>query len=408
MKEIKTSTMDVEKLVKSIDSGKFSRDIPWQRMDGLYDNYQRSLLIDTTMRDFKIPAIWITKTATENFDRNSIIDGVQRTTTLYNYIKNKFSLHKDLKPVTVTVENADGTIEEKTFEIAGKKFKQLPDYLQSKINDYNLSFIEMFGYTDDEIEEQFFRLNNYAVFTKFQRIKVILGTQLAEKINTLEKLPFWSRTAYSPKQRKDGKITATVMQCLMLLTGYDYKNLEANEIEKFAVWYSENYNNKDIEYLKELINKLDEYMIDSDENNKFLKKINIPALIMNVDRFLSLEDESFTSENYSQFLDEWVSGNAYNSGYINNCGQGSTGSGKVKNRINIIDEWLDAYVQYTVCGEDFSEFIKEHSIVSEDANDDDSDYDSDLYDDNSNSDVDRAFSVFNGMNKDFAAMVDSV
>lgn len=133
-KEIKTSSMDVEKLVKCMESGKFSRDIPWQRSDGLYDAYQRSLLIDTTMRGFKIPSIWITKTATENFDKNSIIDGIQRTTTLYKYIKNGFSLHKDLKPITVTVENEDGTAEEKTFDIAGKKFKQLPDYLQSKIS----------------------------------------------------------------------------------------------------------------------------------------------------------------------------------------------------------------------------------------------------------------------------------
>lgn len=388
MKEIKTMSMDVEKLIKSIESGKFSKDIPWQRMDGLYDAYQRSLLIDTTMRDFKIPAVWITKTPTENFDKNSIIDGIQRITTLYNYIKNKFSLHKDLKPVTVTVENDDGTTEEKSYTIAGKKFKQLPDYLQSKILDYNLSFIEMFGYTDDEIEEQFFRLNNYAVFTKFQRI--------AEKINTLEKLPFWNRTAYSSKQRKDGKITATVMQCLMLLTGYDYKNLEANEIERFAAYYSENYSDKDIEYLEELINKLDEYMMDNDENNKFLKKINIPALIMNVDKFLSIEDEVFTAKDYTKFLDEWVSENAYNSGYMNNCGQGSTGAGKVKNRINIIDEWLDAYAEHKIRGEDFGKFIKEHSIISEDANDD------------LNSDIDRVFSVFNGMNADFAAMVDNV
>lgn len=343
MKEIKNSSIDTEKLIKCIDNGKYSTDLPWQRMDGLLDSYQRSLLIDTTMRGFKIPAIWVTKTPTEYFDKNSIIDGVQRTTTLYNFVKNKFALHKDLKPVNISIENAEGKAEEKTFEIAGKKFAQLPDYLQSAILDYPISIIEMIGYNDDDIEEQFFRLNNGATFTKSQKIKVILGTQLAEKINRLEKLPFWNRTAYTLKQRRDGKITATIMQCLMLITGFDYKNLEAKEIERFSVYYPDNYSNKDIEYLEEIFNKLDSCMLDSNENNKFLKKINIPPLVMCTDKFLGMEGNDFNENDYTEFLNSWVSENAEKSGYTDNCGQASTSIAKVRNRIEIIENSLEKY-----------------------------------------------------------------
>ena len=41
-----------------------------------------------------MPVIWVTKTATETFNKNSVIDGVQRTSTLYCFVNDKFKLHK--------------------------------------------------------------------------------------------------------------------------------------------------------------------------------------------------------------------------------------------------------------------------------------------------------------------------
>lgn len=211
IREFKTSTMQVEKLVKSIDSGKFGSDLPWQRMEGLLTNYQASLLIDTILNGYMIPAIWVTKTATENFNKNSVIDGVQRTSMLYRFVTDKFKLHKDIRPVTVTIKNEDGTTATNTYEVAGKKFSKLPEYLQSLILDYDLSVIEIIGFSDEEIEEQFYRLNSVATFTKYHKLKVILGADLAEKINTIENLPFWDRTSFTETQRKGNKITAVIL-----------------------------------------------------------------------------------------------------------------------------------------------------------------------------------------------------
>lgn len=344
IKKFLSSTMEVEKLVKSIDSGKFGSDLPWQRMEGLLTNYQASLLIDTIINGYKIPSIWITKTATESFNKNSVIDGVQRTSTIFRYVKDKFKLHKDIKPVTITVKNEDGTITTATHEIAGKKFSQLPEYLQSLILDYDLSVTEILGFTDEEIEEQFYRLNSCATFTKYHKLKVILGAELAKKINAVEALPFWDRTGFSTAQRKGNKITAVIMQCLMLLTGYEFSGFGVNDVEKFSEWYADNYNIRDIEYLSELLIKLDNCMLDSDENTKFLKAINIPALVMNVDKFMSIEDSDFTENDYMKFLDDWVNHNAEASGYMDNCGAHSTNILKVNSRVEIMDKCLDEYV----------------------------------------------------------------
>lgn len=344
IREFKNSTMQVEKLVKSIESGKFGSDLPWQRMEGLLTNYQASLLIDTILNGYMIPAIWVTKTATENFNKNSVIDGVQRTSTLYRFVTDKFKLHKDIKPVTVTRKNEDGTTATNTYEIAGKKFSKLPEYLKSLILDYDLSVIEIIGFSDEEIEEQFYRLNSVATFTKYHKLKILLGAELSEKINTIENLPFWNRTSFNETQRKGNKITAAILQCLMLLTGYKFSGFGVNEVEKFAEWYASNYNEKDIEYLAELLNKLDNVMLDTDENKKFLKAINIPALVMNVDKFLSLEDSEFTEDDYMKFLNDWTAQNAECSGYLDQCGVHSTSLAKVNARVEIMDQWLDTYM----------------------------------------------------------------
>lgn len=345
IKEFKSSTMQVEKLVKSIDNGKFGSDLPWQRTEGLLTNYQASLLIDTILNGYMIPTIWVTKTATESFNKNSVIDGVQRTSTLYRFVTDKFKLHKDIKPVTITIKNEDGTTVKTTHEIAGKKFSQLPEYLQSLILDYDLSVIEILGFSDEEIEEQFYRLNSCATFTKYHKLKVILGADLAEKINAVEALPFWDRTSFSTAQRKGNKITAVIMQCLMLLTGYEFSGFGVNDVEKFTEWYADNYNIRDIEYLTELLTKLDNCLLDTDENSKFLKAINIPALVMNVEKFMSIEDDDFTEDDYMQFLNDWVDHNAESSGYMDNCGAHSTNSVKVNSRVEIMDKWLDNYVR---------------------------------------------------------------
>lgn len=345
IKKFLSSTMEVEKLIKSIDGGKFGSDLPWQRTEGLLTNYQASLLIDTILNGYMIPAIWVTKTATETFNKNSVIDGVQRTSTLYRFVTNKFKLHRDIKPVTITVKNEDGTTTTTTYDIAGKKFSKLPEYLQNIVLDYDLSVIEVLGFTDEEIEEQFYRLNSCATFTKYHKLKVILGAELAEKINAVEALPFWNRTGFSTAQRKGNKITAVILQCLMLLTGYEFSGFGINDVERFSEWYADNYNEQDIKYLSELLTKLDNCMLDTDENTKFLKAVNIPALVMNVDKFLSLEDSDFTEDDYTKFLNDWIDHNAERSGYMDNCGAHSTNIVKVNSRVEIMDKWLADYVR---------------------------------------------------------------
>ena len=343
--ETKNRAIDVEKLCKSMDNGSMCFEMCIQRVAGQWDIEQQSLLIDTILRDYKMPAIWITRTQTEQFEKNTVVDGNQRLHAIYDFVHDRFKLCKSIEPITIVADDENELDEDLTVELAGKKYSKLPKILQNTIMDYIIDEIQMFNYTDEQIEEQFYRLNNGAQFTKAQKANTQLGNDIAEKVQQIEQMDFWKRTNFSKTQRKHAEITACILQCFMLLTGVEYSNFGANSVVDFASNFAKTCRESDFDLLKNLIEILDRCMLDEDENNKFLKKINIPAVIMCTQTFIHYRNKNMiTEDQFTKFLSDWVDVNAECSGYIANCGQGSTGKTKVENRINIINEWLKNYI----------------------------------------------------------------
>lgn len=353
----KSRVLNVTNMLKRHKKNEFCLSIPFQREEDQWDKERKSLLIDSMLRGYKIPALWICVTPTEMYPANSVIDGIQRMSTIIQFVNDGFKLSKKIEPITLTPEDYIGIKETVTYEIGGKKFSKLPDVLQDMILYADLDLQELYNYTDDEIEEQFYRLNNGVPMTASQKLKVILGTTVAGKIKPLTQLPFWERTKFTKAQIKHDEIYATILQCLMLVTGYSdnednkVKSFSAGEMAKFAAYYSENCNDKDLEYLKALIITLGDTMMDDDENNKFLNKTNIPPLIANVDKFLShREDGEFTDEEYTKFLNDWVDHNAECFDYMKLNKSHTTGSNKVSLRVKILDRCLDTYIAYKKTG----------------------------------------------------------
>ena len=85
-----------------------------QRREGVWNKSQKSLLIDSLLRGYLINPSY---TVIEN-GKQYVIDGVQRLSTIADYVEDKFSLSKDLEPIVL-----DGEI----YEIAGKKFSKLDE-----------------------------------------------------------------------------------------------------------------------------------------------------------------------------------------------------------------------------------------------------------------------------------------
>lgn len=350
--ECRTYTYNAEDLIEKMEKNKLTFDYPIQRDSDQWDKSQKALFIDTLMNGYLVPDLYIIKEGTEDFTQQSVLDGKQRFMTLYEFWKDGFKLPKDADPITikdVTFDEDKNPVEEiHTYEVAGKCFSKLEPELQKRILKFKFSVKLLAGYTDEQIEEQFYRLNNGCTFTKSQKANVKLGTKLAGQIKEIEECNFFqNRAAFSNSQKKRGEITSCILQTLMLVTGYDYKNFGANEVVKFAEYFNENPNYDAVEQCKALYEKLwDILPAYNKELDSMFKKIHIPMMVMNLDYLETVKEDvgyEMSDEEYTEFLNKWFTVWNETSGYIDFCGAGSTGKTKVEGRIVTINKELREY-----------------------------------------------------------------
>jgi hypothetical protein len=275
----------------------------------------------------------------------SVLDGKQRLTTLQEYANDGFALPKDMDDVTITDVSYDEEkkpiITEKTYKIAGKRFSKLDPELQKTFNKYKIEVKLLAGYSDKQIEEQFYRLNNGCTFTKSQKANVKAGTRLAGEIESIEKCDFFqNRAVFTKSQRKRGEVKSCILQTMMILSGYDFKNFGANEVLKFAKYFSQNLDEDVVKRTKELYIKLPDMLPNqSDDLDRYLKKINIPVIISNFDE-ADRSEKCITTKEYKAFLDEWFSAGMICCNYRSFCGLGAISKAKVVGRISCMNDTM--------------------------------------------------------------------
>ena len=127
-----------------------------------------------------------------------------------------------------------------------------------------LSVIVLTDCTDEEIEDQFYRLNNGTALTKDQKTRVLLGDELSAFIDRVEASEFFSekshKSYFTSLQRKRGEVQTCILQTLMLVMDYQFKNFNNDATMEFAEWFRANHKNSDLEYCEELFEWIQELM----------------------------------------------------------------------------------------------------------------------------------------------------
>lgn len=119
--------------------GKLNLNPDWQRAY-VWKGKRPSYLLESIIMRLPIPVIFLSRTKEGGLE---VIDGVQRLTTVFNFMENKFALH--------------GL--EVFKELNGKKFKDLTAKMQSDIEDSVISCFELSEDTSQDLK-----------FTTFERI----------------------------------------------------------------------------------------------------------------------------------------------------------------------------------------------------------------------------------------------
>ena len=238
-------TRTIQSLVKAMGKGNILLTHKLQRPEGQWNKRQKTDLIDSLLRKYPINPTY----AIKDGNVTSVIDGVQRLSTIRDFINNSFALSKDMEPIIINgVEK----------NIAGLKFNKLDEDVQNAIQDSELQIYELIDCTEKDIREIFRRQNSGKPLTnKLMRV-VHESDQFNDCIYSLTTHPFMSKIM-SNAQRKNGTDRDIIIQTLMLVSTNqtdDYTSFRTKDIDNFIINHADECIDK-CSILKDALDKFD-------------------------------------------------------------------------------------------------------------------------------------------------------
>ena len=88
--KVRTSYILIDQLVKRIDHEEIDLAPDFQRNSGIWNDSSKSRLIESLLLRIPIPVFYVAADEKENW---SMVDGLQRSSTIYDYVKEKFCLN---------------------------------------------------------------------------------------------------------------------------------------------------------------------------------------------------------------------------------------------------------------------------------------------------------------------------
>lgn len=369
--------------VKDLNKYKYNFSHPLQRSSGQWTVEQKALLIDSLLKRYHIDSITLAESKDEEgvYD---VIDGMQRLSTILDFVANKFKLHKSISA-------------HQSEDYANKEFSELDEEVKESIEDAELEVVIMSDYTADELREVFRRKNNGKPLTKSQKHTVLLDKSLFNRINKIlsydatdakgKKVKnFWNRVVSAALHRSSDDRTL-VLQSLMLLddakfTGSELQSgFKAEDIEKYIVEfqaYDDSKKNELLDKVDRASKELNTYLDTLDKPLiRQIKKLTIPMLVAGMSLALEhgVSAETYTSkvsellkfleEHRNKPKDERVEHEQKNPNdnhviyYQNYNAQATASKDKVNGRWNVF------HAMATLPGEESTQEVEAEDIVNE-------------------------------------------
>jgi len=356
--EFKNVSWNVFQIKRMIDRGTISFDYPIQRADGQWKDKQKSGLIDSLARSYPIPAIYFVgieeelpikkknkEIKVESLVVRYLIDGVQRFSTIREYLDDLFPLNEELDELI---------IEGETYEIAGKYYSELDEEVQQMIVSRSILTytVDMKTTTEEEIEELYYRLNDGCPLTVQQKAKALMGVEWSTRFNELgNHRLIHEKAAFSETQLKtEGHITAIIQGMMMQDPAFDYKNVSSTIISKYASGFKSDKENKLALYEK-VVTAMD-YLSEvfAQKEKILLRKVHFPMMVITASQAVENKVpvnvfEGWVTSFKTAFKPKDSSIIEIPTNYVEYTGKGSTDRHKADGRMNEMLRHFNVYLE---------------------------------------------------------------
>ncbi|ODV48087.1 hypothetical protein BCM26_03830 [Bacillus subtilis] len=309
--ETTTISWPVSQFKTLYESEKINLDYPIQRPPGQWKQKEAEGFINSLADDYPVPALYSTfhdakkKSDGTYFKRDQgavkvydVIDGLQRLTTIFSYLDNKWATSEQMDE-----EDAWVSINDEDYNIEGKYFKDLDPVVQGKIKSRMLTLYRVEG-TEREILRLFYKLNSGMGLTNQQKYKAKMGVKWAHIFAELRNHPAMRDVFhFSEGQLKKSNNELALIQSMMLLDDtYELKDFSSKEIGIYSYTF-----NKDIEKKEKIVGILKSTLdyINSAEIKKakhILNKTHFPIVIHTAQLFLK---DHIKSSHFAKWIEEF-------------------------------------------------------------------------------------------------------
>ena len=187
----------------------------------VWSEAQQMLLIDSILRGFDLPKIFLRKLPDGSLYLFEVIDGVQRLTSIWQYLSDQFRLPSSYKYSSIE-------------SVGGKKWSELSQDAQDRIQFSKITVTEIETEEENEVRELFQRLQEGEPLNAAEKRNAMEGNIRDFVADTLANHPLWPLTRIRKKRLQWHELSTIV---LALVKANGPTGLKGADLEKL---YEEN------------------------------------------------------------------------------------------------------------------------------------------------------------------------
>jgi len=181
--------------------GRISTDAEYQR-GAVWSTPQQLLLVDSILRGFDLPKIFLRKLPDGSPHLFEVVDGVQRLTAIWSFLNDEIRLPR-------SAQYAD------TGKLGGKLWSELPQDAKDKLQFAKVTVSELEDYSDDDIRELFQRLQKGEPLNSAERRNAVASPVRNFVADVMSVHPLWPETMLKSKRFGWHEMSAIVLALVL-------------------------------------------------------------------------------------------------------------------------------------------------------------------------------------------------
>lgn len=331
-----------------------------QRKPFQWSNEERNRYICRILSNLPIPEIILCEQNVKGMTISHLIDGLQRLSYAEAFKENHFKVGEagaerhliQYREYTLD-ENGNRILDEdgipkfelKVCDVVGKSYKDLPDELKKRFNNFNINVTKFFDCTNEQIADHIRDYNNHSAMNNEQSGIVSISTDTARKIKTItEKCGFLKNCGkYTTTNRIKGKLDRMVAEMIMLLF---HPNDWKSNVKATYKYLDENATQEEFDALSSELDMLESVIENAgDEINAMFTTTYTPMWVAVFHNFLTSGKDlhnfvDFLNVYNSELKDTEVNGVSMADFKDQQSKKKATITGKVELLIQLMNEFL--------------------------------------------------------------------